>query len=142
MVINAHTSYNMIVGRPTLNKLGAVVSTLHLTIKYPLEGGRVRIVKADQPMARICYQDVLKSGWIPYLSSRRELGVTMLDLDPRSEIVDRRPTPAEDLKVVQISELDKHTTRVGTDLAPNVEEELVKFFMRCVRMGRDRHARH
>lgn len=116
----------MIVGRPALNKLGAVVSTLHLTMKYPLEGGGIWTIKADQPMARRCYQDILKPGWMPCPSSRKELGVHVLDLDPRGEMVDRRPTPA-DLKTVQIGKTDKQTTRVGVALTLEVEKELIKF---------------
>lgn len=127
MVINAHTSYNVIVGQPTLNRLGAVVSTLHLTMKYPLEGKGIRTIKVDQPMARRCYQNMLKSRRALYPSLYREIGVNMLDLDPRGEIVDCRPTPAENLKVVQIGELDKHTTCIGTALTSSVEEELVNF---------------
>lgn len=38
MLVTARSSYNIILGRPSLNKLGAVVSTLHLTMRYPLEG--------------------------------------------------------------------------------------------------------
>lgn len=117
----------MIVGRPTLNKLGAVVSTLHLTMKYPLEGGGIGTIKADQPMARRCYQEILKAGWMPCPSSRKELGIHVLDLDPRGEMVDRRPTPAEDLKMVQIGKTDKQTTRVGVALTLEVEKELIKF---------------
>lgn len=38
MLVKARSSYNIILGRSSLNKLGAVVSTLHLTMRYPLEG--------------------------------------------------------------------------------------------------------
>ncbi|RDX81404.1 hypothetical protein CR513_37919, partial [Mucuna pruriens] len=34
MVVDAEASYNIIMGRPALNKFGAVVSTLHLCMKY------------------------------------------------------------------------------------------------------------
>ncbi|RDX78392.1 hypothetical protein CR513_41341, partial [Mucuna pruriens] len=36
-VVNVDASYNIIIGRTTLNKFGVVVSTLHLCMKYPLE---------------------------------------------------------------------------------------------------------
>jgi len=38
IVVNAPSSYNMLLGRPSLNMLGAVVSTTHLKMKFPAEG--------------------------------------------------------------------------------------------------------
>jgi hypothetical protein len=38
------TSYNIIIGRPTFNALEAAMSTLYLSIKYPLDDGRVGTV--------------------------------------------------------------------------------------------------
>jgi hypothetical protein len=32
-------SYNIIIGRPAINTLGAAMSTLYLAIKYPLDNG-------------------------------------------------------------------------------------------------------
>ncbi|GAU45985.1 hypothetical protein TSUD_401250 [Trifolium subterraneum] len=43
------TLYNIIIGRPAFNALGAVMSTLYLSIKYPLNNGKVGVVKGDQP---------------------------------------------------------------------------------------------
>nr|KYP44235.1 hypothetical protein KK1_034300 [Cajanus cajan] len=51
LVVNAQSSYNILIGRPTLNKLGAVVSTSHLKVKYPLPNGAVRVIKVDQEVA-------------------------------------------------------------------------------------------
>ncbi|GAU44770.1 hypothetical protein TSUD_138820 [Trifolium subterraneum] len=50
------TSYNIIIGRPTFNSLGAVMSTLYLSIKYPLNNGKVGVVKGNQVLARKCYE--------------------------------------------------------------------------------------
>ncbi|XP_074323142.1 uncharacterized protein LOC141660080 [Apium graveolens] len=38
-VINAASSYNMILGRPTITKLRAIPSTIHLKLKFPTPGG-------------------------------------------------------------------------------------------------------
>ncbi|XP_020235084.1 uncharacterized protein LOC109814954 [Cajanus cajan] len=46
------SSYSILGGRPTLNKLGAVVSTPHLKLKYPLPGGKVMVLCVDQEIAR------------------------------------------------------------------------------------------
>ncbi|MCI12290.1 gag-pol polyprotein, partial [Trifolium medium] len=37
------TSYNIIIGRPTFNALGAAMSTLYLAMKYPLDNGQVGV---------------------------------------------------------------------------------------------------
>lgn len=95
MVINAHTSYNMIIGRLTLICLGAVVSTLYLTMKYPLDGRAVGVIQADQSTARRCYQDMLKTKPRPISVSLCEFQINALDLDlaldldPRSDTIDR-----------------------------------------------------
>ena len=51
IVVDAYSSYTAIVARPWLHALGAVSSTLHQKVKYPLEG-RVKEVMGDQAMAR------------------------------------------------------------------------------------------
>jgi hypothetical protein len=53
-------SYNIIVGRPAINTLGAAMSTLYLAIKYPLDNEGVGIVRGDQALARQCYESSLK----------------------------------------------------------------------------------
>lgn len=60
MVIEAESSYNIIMGRLALNALLAAVSYAHLCIKYPLPNGRVGTVKGDQTMARKCNAESVK----------------------------------------------------------------------------------
>lgn len=45
LVIDSLYSYNMIIGRLTLNHLGAMLFTLYLCIKYPLSDGRVGVIQ-------------------------------------------------------------------------------------------------
>jgi len=48
LVVNAVSAYNMLLGRPSLNRLGAVTLTRHMKMKLPsLEGG-VIVIKSDQ----------------------------------------------------------------------------------------------
>ncbi|XP_071926041.1 uncharacterized protein [Coffea arabica] len=58
-VVNEPSSYNMILGRPTLNALRAVCSTLHLSMKFPTPAG-VAEVLGDPEVARACYIATLK----------------------------------------------------------------------------------
>lgn len=55
LLVEANTSYNVLLGRQCLNAFGAIVSIPHLTLKYPSEAGKVIIVRADQKTARECY---------------------------------------------------------------------------------------
>ncbi|GAU17351.1 hypothetical protein TSUD_232270 [Trifolium subterraneum] len=55
LVVDSWSVYNVVIGRRTLVGLGAVISTLHLTMKYPVGDGMVGVVKADLEMAKKCY---------------------------------------------------------------------------------------
>ncbi|XP_009388264.2 uncharacterized protein LOC103975079 [Musa acuminata AAA Group] len=54
MVVNLPSAYNVILGRPTLNKLKAVVSTYHRAIKFPTSAG-VGESRSDPGESRRCY---------------------------------------------------------------------------------------
>jgi hypothetical protein len=60
IVVDCPSVYNAIIGRPTLNSLGAIVSTIHLAMKYPSENGVVVTVHGKSSDARRCYQESLK----------------------------------------------------------------------------------
>lgn len=48
LIVEALSPYNIILGRPTINILGTVVSTLYLSLKYLLPNGRDSTVQEDQ----------------------------------------------------------------------------------------------
>ncbi|XP_027922692.1 uncharacterized protein LOC114180581 [Vigna unguiculata] len=88
LIVDAHTSYNILLGRPSLNMLGAVVSTYHLAMKFPSASGDIITVHIDQPTARRCYADSLRER--PESPPRRAVnnvekvpGEAEVDLDPR-----------------------------------------------------------
>lgn len=54
MVVDLPSAYNVILGRPTLNKLKAVVSTYHRAMKFPTLV-RVGVVRNDPRESRQCY---------------------------------------------------------------------------------------
>uniref|UniRef100_A0A2N9EWP2 Reverse transcriptase RNase H-like domain-containing protein n=1 Tax=Fagus sylvatica TaxID=28930 RepID=A0A2N9EWP2_FAGSY len=54
LVVDCPSAYNVIIGRPTLNKLRAVTSTYHLLVCFPTEHG-IGKLKRDQAAARECY---------------------------------------------------------------------------------------
>ena len=58
-VVNYSSTYNAMLGHPTLNSWKAVTSTYQLIIKFPIEYG-VREVRGDQVVARECYIAMLE----------------------------------------------------------------------------------
>ncbi|XP_074323711.1 uncharacterized protein LOC141660622 [Apium graveolens] len=50
-IISAASSYNMILGSPTITKLIAIPSTIHLKLKFPTPGGTGEL-RGDREMAR------------------------------------------------------------------------------------------
>jgi hypothetical protein len=47
LVVEGRSAYNVILGTPALNDLGAITSTPHLCMKFPISSG-VGVVRGDQ----------------------------------------------------------------------------------------------
>ncbi|XP_068475257.1 uncharacterized protein [Phaseolus vulgaris] len=60
LLVNANTSYNILLGHPSINRLKAIVSTPHLAMKFPSVNGDIATVHVDQKIARECYVASLK----------------------------------------------------------------------------------
>ncbi|XP_073294451.1 uncharacterized protein [Primulina huaijiensis] len=67
-IVDAPSSYNIILGRPAMNEMRAVASTYHQKIKFPVRGqdGEVR---GDQPSSRKCYGETVR---VDQKKARRE----------------------------------------------------------------------
>ncbi|XP_017438202.1 uncharacterized protein LOC108344250 [Vigna angularis] len=93
LLVDVNTSYNVLLGLPCLNAFGAIVSTPHLTLKFPLDNGTICTVRSDLRIARECYMTELKvqpsSLDPPSRHKRRRSEVAMADLDPRTNTDDR-----------------------------------------------------
>ncbi|CAA0830008.1 Unknown protein, partial [Striga hermonthica] len=61
VVVGAESSYNIIMGRTSLNAFQEVVSTYHMTIKYPV-GENVGEIAGDQLTSRSCYQTTVSNN--------------------------------------------------------------------------------
>jgi len=48
LVVDVNTSHNILLGRPFLNHLGAIVSTPHLIMKFPSPSDDIITVPEDQ----------------------------------------------------------------------------------------------
>ena len=58
LVVDCPSSYNIIIGRPTLNSWKVATSTYCLKVKFPTDNG-VGEVRGDQILSKECYQAVL-----------------------------------------------------------------------------------
>ncbi|XP_068502488.1 uncharacterized protein [Phaseolus vulgaris] len=61
LVVNAPSAYNILLGRPTLNRIGAVPSTRHMKVKLPSMEGVIVTIRSDQEEAKRCYENSLKN---------------------------------------------------------------------------------
>jgi len=50
-----NTSYNVLLGQPSLNQLGTIVSTPHLSMKFPFSMKDIMAIHVEQKTARECY---------------------------------------------------------------------------------------
>jgi len=92
LVVNAPSAYNILLGTPTLNRIGAVASTRPMKMKLPSLEGTVITIKSDQREAKKCYENSLKTKrgvFAVTTQPPREEGIT------RAEIArEKRPEPA------------------------------------------------
>ncbi|XP_050264200.1 uncharacterized protein LOC126708447 [Quercus robur] len=110
LVVDCPSSYNVIIGRPTLNKWKAATSTYCLKVKFPTDDG-VGEVKGDQVLARECYQAVL---------ARKENHTWTIE--------EKEEDRVEVLEAVELVEGNAdRTTRIGTTLSPEMRARLIKF---------------
>jgi len=89
LIVDAPTSYNILLGRPSLNTLGAVVSTPHLAMKFPAPSGDILTIHCDQRLARECYMASLRPQ-LPIQQTNHierppgaSIALSGEDLDPR-----------------------------------------------------------
>ncbi|RDX88402.1 hypothetical protein CR513_30001, partial [Mucuna pruriens] len=125
-IVDVEASYNIIMGRPALNKLGAVVSTYLLCMKYSV-GKEVGKIWVDHHVARKRYEDSLRIGLRPAQINRPNVNVLDLDMDPRCDDERERPSPTEDLKEVTIDPNSAHKTKMGTAMTQEEENHLTAF---------------
>ena len=119
LVVNCSSTYNGILGRPTLNSWKAATSTYHLMIKFLMEYG-IGELRGDQVAARECY-------------------IAMLEMEDHQQTmcIREQRTMAEPVKELEEVILDEsrpgRTTRMGTLANPTIRQDLVGF----LRMNQD-----
>jgi hypothetical protein len=119
-------SYNIIIGRPAFNALGAAMSTLYLAIKYPLENRGVGTLRGDQAVARQCYESSRKIKNPPSPEEQRQMEhnsnmVEAVDLDPRENIITHKLAISPKAKPVS-----QRKRKQGEERRLAVSEEVAK----------------
>jgi len=61
LVINTPSVYNILLGKPALNRIGAIASTRHMKMKLSSLEGTVITIKSNQKEAKKCYINNLKT---------------------------------------------------------------------------------
>ena len=61
LIVDCPSTYNIILVKPTLNRLTAVTTTYYLKVKFPTTH-KVGEIRGDQVLVRMCYQATLVSG--------------------------------------------------------------------------------
>jgi len=119
VVVEAPTSYNVLLGRPSLNTLDAVVSTPYLVMKFPSPSKDIITIHGDQRLAHECYMVSFRPQ-LPILQTHNiecqpSSGITLSgeDLDPRVGC-DLRIEPVEETRNLELS--PGHILKLGTCL--------------------------
>ena len=130
MVVKAPSAaYNMILGRPLLNDMRAVVSSCYLLMKFPTLTG-VGQVRGDQKKARTCYVSSTKGKRMEETLSIAEKAIHK----SLAEEIARKPQPVEELEAVHLSDTDpEKLAYVGTQLSELTKEEIVN----CLKQNLD-----
>uniref|UniRef100_A0A2N9EFP7 Uncharacterized protein n=1 Tax=Fagus sylvatica TaxID=28930 RepID=A0A2N9EFP7_FAGSY len=113
LVVDCPSAYNVIIGRPTLNKLRAVTSTYHLLVRFPTEHG-IGELKGDQATARECY----------FASLGPEATHQTMKIDEGHKLVE----PTEELEVIALDDDEpSKTTSIGTKMDRTIREAMISF---------------
>ena len=117
LIVDAPSSYNMLLGRPSLNAKKAIPSAYHIMIKFPTISG-VGMVRGDQRVARECYLASVKQKAVD--------NINLDELDMRDE-VNTRPEPSEELKPVSLDDNPEHLAYIGSKLTEDLRSLLTHF---------------
>jgi len=119
LVVNANSAYNILLGRPALNRLRAVSSTRHMKMKLPDLSGRVIVIKSDQEEARKCYENSLKTKrGVVMVIERPPVSDTPMEVEPLEEAMPAGSTPVEASPAEETPREDAHVEETHGEASP------------------------
>ncbi|XP_065004147.1 uncharacterized protein LOC135636386 [Musa acuminata AAA Group] len=123
LVINLPAAYNVILGRPTLNKIRAIISTYYQTVKFPTHAGTGEIAGSPRESRR-CYLTIVslhkKAGIESPLADPRETQKPAPHLEPRGSTI----------AVPLLEDRPEQTVRIGSELPEQERGQLVGLLQR------------
>ena len=133
LVVNANSTYNILLGRPTLNRLRAVSSTRHMKMKLPDLSGKVIVIKSDQEEARKCYENSLKTKRGVFMVLEQTLVPdTPMEVEPLEEatpagstLVEASHAEATSKEDAPMEEASEEATPEAPDGAMPIEEDRI-----------------
>ena len=117
LIVDASSTYNALLGRPSLNAIRAVSSAYHMVIKFPTVNG-VGMVQGNQRIAKECYSASMKKNTVD--------DIYMDELDMRDE-VSTRSAPSKELEPIQLGDQPKHLVYIASKLAEDIKSPLIRF---------------
>ncbi|XP_025679162.1 uncharacterized protein [Arachis hypogaea] len=121
VILRDSMAYNIILGRKTINDLGAVISTRMLIMKFITEEGSVGSVRGDLETAVACDNVSLSLR----KKSKEASGVFLTDLDAR--VSDKpRPKPEGNLEKFRVGDMEEKFTFVNRNLPHELKEPLIE----------------
>ncbi|XP_072054745.1 uncharacterized protein [Arachis hypogaea] len=129
LVVDCFSPYNVILSRPFLNRFAAIVSTVHLCVKFPAQDNVVATVHGDLQEARQRYNTSLKpikKIGQSQINSIKSEQIVPAELDPRADFEDR-PMPNEELTKITLIDDPIKFTFVGTSMSTEDRKSLESF---------------
>ncbi|VFQ69442.1 unnamed protein product [Cuscuta campestris] len=117
IVVDIKCVHNAILGRPGINKVGAVISMPHLCMRFHTPSG-VGEVRGDQRNARECYARAVKkmTKGVNVISQEITKGETREKLEPETETVEIELHPGDSSRMV----------RIGANLPEDLKAEITR----------------
>ncbi|XP_025637583.1 uncharacterized protein [Arachis hypogaea] len=121
VILRDSTAYNIILGRKTINDLGAAISTKLLVMKFVADDGSVGSIRGDLETAVACDHASLSLR----KKSKEASGVFLTDLD--AMVDDKpRPEPEGDFEKFRVGDGDEKFTFINRNLPHKLKEPLME----------------
>jgi len=120
VVVNTHFAYNLLLGKPSLKRLGAVASTKHIKMKLSSLEGREITIRSNQKDAQKCYESSYNVATIS--QGGKVSGILEIELSHQP-----RPGPVGD---VQEREIKGRLFKLGTSMGKELQHEIARMIAR------------
>ncbi|KAL0435140.1 UNVERIFIED_CONTAM: hypothetical protein Sradi_0221900 [Sesamum radiatum] len=136
LVVDIPSTYNVILERPTLNAFRAVISTYHMKIQFPVDGG-IGEAQADVLQARKYYVEAIKRGKKRILeetSGEKNSDKWGKDLTPKTELKEEDQVaiqPVEELLAAKLIPGDPDKiTKIGFKMTEDVRGQVINYLQK------------